>query len=113
MRKSKISSPAARKETKREYRARQARLDALYPQRHVVCTLQEFACYAADINGEPVHLKDCAAFTDFGAMQVARNTMRRMTKIQMMWLRLRRRSPIWVEVRTVDADFESIPRKIA
>jgi hypothetical protein len=71
-------------ETPEEYFARQARLDARYPNRHVVSTLQEFACYTADTNGEPVHLRNCASFGSDGAMQVTQNIIKKITKINII-----------------------------
>jgi hypothetical protein len=97
MRKTKFSSPSARKESKKEYRSRQARLDVLYPNRHVVCTLQDWNCYAVAAYGEPILLRRCAAYTALGATDVATSTLANLTRIQLFTKGLRRKSRVWVE----------------
>jgi hypothetical protein len=72
----------------------------------VVSTLQEFTCFAADVDGMPVNLGTCAAFTGWGAEQVATRKLTNLTKIKLWQLKLTRKSPVWAEVRSIDPDFE-------
>jgi hypothetical protein len=91
-------------ETPEEYAARQARLDARYPRRHVVSTLQEWTCFAANIDGDPVDIGICCSYTNFGASEVARKRVKSMTILQRRWLRLSKRAHTWVEVRLTAFD---------
>jgi hypothetical protein len=93
----KISAyPMPRKESPTEYRARQARLDSRYPNRHVVLTLRNWDLYAIATDDSVVSLGTTAAFTDWSAEEVARSRVKHMLGIDRQWLRLVKRADVLV-----------------
>jgi hypothetical protein len=90
------ASPMPRKESRKEYRARQARLDIRYPNRHVVLTLRNWELYAIATDGSVVRLGTTAAFTDWSAEEVARRKVKNMLGIDRQWLRLVKRADVLV-----------------
>jgi hypothetical protein len=90
------ASPMPRKESRKEYRARQARLDIRYPNRHVVSTLRNWELYAIATDGTVVDLGTTAAFTDWSAEDVARSVVKHMIGVDRLWLRLTKRPHVLV-----------------
>jgi hypothetical protein len=90
------ASPMPRKESRKEYRERQARLDIRYPNRHVVLTLRNWELYAIATDGTVVPLGTTAAFYDWSAEEVARRKVKHMLRIDRQWLRLVKRADVLV-----------------
>ncbi len=68
-------------ESKRQFAARQARLDRRYPNRHVVSTLRNYRLYAISIDGGLVSLGGVANFDEMGATMMALNRVKNMTRL--------------------------------
>jgi hypothetical protein len=64
-------------------------------------SLQEWSCYAVASDGEAVFLRNICAFTLDGAEQCAKRHLLLMTRLQRDWLRLTKRSRVFVEPRLV------------
>jgi hypothetical protein len=70
----------------------------------VVSTLQNYEIFAIATDNSVVRLGTTAAFSDWGAEQVAIRRVRQMTHVDRVWKRLIKNSPVLVRTYIADVD---------
>jgi hypothetical protein len=91
-------------ESKKQFAARQARLDMKYPNRHVMSTLRNYRLYAVSIDGSLVSLGGVANYNEMGATMMALNRVKTMTKLARSLKNITQHPKIVVQEYIADVD---------